>query len=328
MQHILRTKLDGVFIIGNGFDLDLGLPSSYRSFAESSYWPFQNPDSDLRAPDSFDSEPRSLHNTLHYTVLDSTWFDIEATLARYATFDGLYDSKFRISAGERKQAIKDERTYNLLTQGLTDYLLSLNNHHLNKETVAARVLSTLIDNNYFTRIFSFNYTCLNNIAKSLGIANYLDYQHMHGNLNDGIILGLESNIEFCPLYRFMCKEYNMNYQTRFLNFCMQEAKEIVIFGHSLSEIDYHYFETLFFNQSKMNLNYPESKRITIFTRDKNSKLDICDQLRKMNKNRLDVLFSNNILEIIRTDGSDSKRVEKFIEHVNIMGEKYKAYYSC
>lgn len=31
--------MGNVFIIGNGFDLDLGLPTKYSDFAKSEYWP-------------------------------------------------------------------------------------------------------------------------------------------------------------------------------------------------------------------------------------------------------------------------------------------------
>lgn len=323
MKGILGTKSDCVFVLGNGFDIDLGLPTSYRSFAESSYWPFSEPDSYCEKPDSFNSEPRSLHNMLYEASLDSSWFDIERLLSQYATYDGTFKPNNLLSSREYKQAVKDELTYNLLVSSLTAYLKSLENHPLNKESVAALVLKSILKNEYFKIIFSFNYTDLRMIAQRLGIENKFWFSHMHGSLNDGIIVGFESQVDFAPVYRFMCKEYNMNYQTRYLNFYMQEAKEIVIFGHSLGEIDYHYFEMFFSNQSKESLTYPESKRITIFTKNKESKMDICDQLRKMNSKRLDFLFGNNILQIIRTDGSDSTLIEKFMEHINYKGAEYK-----
>lgn len=31
-----------LFIVGNGFDIDLGLKTSYKSFVESRYWPCQH----------------------------------------------------------------------------------------------------------------------------------------------------------------------------------------------------------------------------------------------------------------------------------------------
>lgn len=30
-----------IFVIGNGFDMDLGWQTSYKSFAESDFWPFK-----------------------------------------------------------------------------------------------------------------------------------------------------------------------------------------------------------------------------------------------------------------------------------------------
>ncbi len=116
----------------------------------------------------------------------------------------------------------------------------------------------------------------------------------------------------------------MNYRTRFLNYCVQEAKEIVIFGHSLSQIDYHYFQQLFSQQSREDMKYADKKTITIFTKDEETKRDICDQLRNMNNKRLDLLYGMNIFHILRTDGSDEEEILAFLKNVERNSKEYKS----
>lgn len=144
---------------------------------------------------------------------------------------------------------------------------------------------------------------------------------MHGNLKDGIILGIESNMDFCPLYRYMCKEYNPVYESRFLSNELHEAKNIVIFGHSLSAIDYHYFQRFFKEQSREDITNSEKKKITIFTYNEDSAWDIRDQLRIMNNKRLDLLYGQNEFQIIRTDGTDKEKVSRFINDIASLAYK-------
>ncbi|MBD5271821.1 MAG: hypothetical protein HDS42_00880 [Bacteroides sp.] len=321
-DKIFTRNGEAVFIIGNGFDIDLGLPSSYSEFAESEYWPFKNI-VNITNSTPFNLNHRSLHNTLHNAALESNWFDIEYLLTKYATLDGTYTSKHVISSKILEDAKSDKSTFNMLCQSLSDYLKHIQTTQLNDSSVAAQVLRVIIDSRYFNYIFSFNYTDLKLLAKNIGIERDFWYTHMHGDLENGIILGIESQVEFMPPYRYLCKEYNMNYRTRFLNYALQEANEIVIFGHSLSPIDYHYFQQLFAQQSREDMQYSDRKKITIFTRNEETKRDICDQLRKMNNKRLDLLYGMNIFHILRTDGSDEKEIAEFFKSVEIRSKNFK-----
>lgn len=313
-QNILSNGKDTVLVLGNGFDLDLGLSTSYGDFVNSEFWPFKNPDTYINPEVPHDCDKRSLHQRLYEVSKDSKWVDLEIVLSKYATLDGKYGTKDSLYWERPFEAERDERTYKLLCEKLTEYLKDIEQQKLNVESNAAKVLRKLISYAYLYGIFSFNYTNLDTILEKLGVHKKVFYRHMHGDLKSGIILGIENQINFCPLYRFLCKEYNMNYRTRFLNYALQEAKEVIIFGHSLGPVDYHYFQSLFSNQSKIDLKFPDRKIITIFTHDTNSKMDICDQLSIMNNKRLDLLFGNNILNIFRTDGSDDDEIKDFLEH--------------
>ena len=325
-NKILTHSREAVFIIGNGFDIDVGLPTSYAKFAQSDYWPFHKPvDNPKATPSGY--RHRSLHNTLQKAALNSNWFDIEQILTNYATFNGAYDPKYGVSDNDLENAKIDKETFDLLCDSLSKYLKSIQTKELNKSSVAARVLHAIIESRYFTKIFSINYTDLKLIANHLDIESDFWYTHMHGDLNSGIVLGIESQVEFMPPYRFLCKEYNMNYQTRYLNYCLQEAKEIVIFGHALGMIDYHYFQQLFSEQSRNDMKYQDAKTITIFTKDEETKRDICDQLRNMNNKRLDLLYGRNLFRILRTDGSDEAGIREFIDNINSKGDNYKLFHN-
>ena len=62
-----------VLIIGNGFDLDLGMHTSYRDFAKSKLWPFDSPIYD-----------KGLGYYLNQKKHTENWFDLERELANYA----------------------------------------------------------------------------------------------------------------------------------------------------------------------------------------------------------------------------------------------------
>ena len=67
---------NSILIIGNGFDLDLGIKTKYIDFANSEYWPFK---------ERFSFE----ENTLPYFLNShknnvETWFDLEELLAKFA----------------------------------------------------------------------------------------------------------------------------------------------------------------------------------------------------------------------------------------------------
>lgn len=305
---------DRILILGNGFDLDLGLKTSYKDFCNSRYWPFNK--LQYNYGNGGYTFPMSLSDALLLEKNNKTWFDIEATLGKYACHKRRDDSGY-VHPETLERADIDKTQYESLVSNLKAYLQDIQKKaQINKDSIAAQVFRALIQNGYFNKIFTFNYTNLNYLAQQIGIRQDFWYTHMHGNLEEGIILGIESRMDFDPLYRFMCKEYNPYYQTRLLIRSLNEAQEVVFFGHSLSGIDYHYFHSFFKKQSEEILTKEQSKEITIFTYNIESQFDICDQLRNMNDRRLDSLFGNNILRIFRTsDCQDTPQYSEFLDHL-------------
>lgn len=305
---------DRILILGNGFDLDLGLKTSYKDFYDSRYWPFKKLQHDYDKGQY--TRPVSLCDALLLEKRNNSWFDIEATLGKYACHKRSDDGGY-VHPDTIAQVETDKTQYESLVTNLKSYLQEVQkNANIDTDSIAAQVFKAIIANGYFNKIFTFNYTNLKSLALRMGIQQDFWYTHMHGTLNKGIILGIESRVDFDPLYRFMCKEYNPNYETRLLIRLLNEAQEVVFFGHSLSAIDYHYFQSFFKKQSEDILTKEHSKEITIFTYDTESQFDICDQLRNMNDRRLDSLFGNNILRIFRTsDCQDTEQYIAFLDHL-------------
>ena len=93
---------------------------------------------------------------------------------------------------------------------------------------------------------------------------------------------------------------------------MLEADEVVFFGHSLGHNDYHYFQMFFQEQCRDGMKRKDSKRITIFTYDYSSRIEILEQLRQMNHKKTDLLFNLNQMEVICAKDGGGSRLERFI----------------
>lgn len=134
-----------VLIIGNGFDLDLGWKTRYSDFARSEYWPFREVPNTYYL-DAFLNQQKELNN----------WFDIEDSLFQYA------DTRQRGIAFHAQKNVVDtnKATFQSLTESLTKYLSNEQTKPIEKESYAAKVLKSVIDNGCFSSIHTFNYTNL------------------------------------------------------------------------------------------------------------------------------------------------------------------------
>ena len=280
-----------VFIIGNGFDLDLGMNTRYSDFAKSEEWPFK-------------TSIFGLGNYLRRKAYIEKWFDLEHELLIYA-----------INASS-SQLDADKLSFNGLSEKLTQYLKIEEQKELDDSSVASQVLHAIIKNGYFESIYSFNYTNLHQIAYKLGIQHDFNYEHVHGSVKDNsIILGIEEETDVRPGYEYMYKTFSPHYESHSIQFDLQEADEVVFFGHSLGHNDYHYFKAFFQSQCVEGMKRDEGKRITFFTYDNNSRIEILKQLRSMNNKKTDLLFNLNQMEFICTNDGGGKKVSTFLKRM-------------
>lgn len=111
------------------------------------------------------------------------WLDLELYLMRYAAHDMRLHSSSSLSG--------DSVAFQMLCNGLVEYLSIEQSKQIAVDSVAVKVLKAVVENEYFSSIYSYNYTDLNTFAKQLRILKPFQYKSVHGSLNNhSIILGV------------------------------------------------------------------------------------------------------------------------------------------
>ena len=161
-----------LLIIGNGFDLDLGLNTRYSDFASSKYWPFHG-------------KICGLGGYLNRHKKSDKWFDLETSMARYCSkpFSRLLPNSLR-----DKMEQYDKRDDQTLVNSLNDYLASEfervdKGHLFRNKSIAASLLKAICTTLVPGTIYTFNYTDLKAIASTLGpdVEVGCNPHYVHGN---------------------------------------------------------------------------------------------------------------------------------------------------
>ena len=219
-------------ILGNGFDLNLGLKTSYADFLNSA---------------EFEG---ITNNSLKDHLIEANdiqgWVDVEAELKEYA--EGYYqDEEMKIVDG-----LLDE--YLELKNNLSTYLGKCSdNLNYQDDNFSVKFLQYIFSgNNAFHKptIFNFNYT--DSVEKYIRPPQYKQLIYMHGTLkNDDINFGIGDRTENLERgHTFLKKSHAMNYSSSFNNFFGRDQRsgdivQVYIFGHSLGESDNDYFKNFF-----------------------------------------------------------------------------------
>lgn len=316
--------MGNVFIIGNGFDLDLGMPTKYLDFAASEYWPtskksiWKHDDSSHSNSGVFSlnviADSPKLEEAIEKAKNRETWFDLEGELLEYSKVFDTNDTNYIRFSRESPNEVKNNVDYfNRLRDSLNDYILEVQeNQDIKKDCIASDVLKAVVGNGYFESIYSFNYTDLNAIARRIGITQEIKYTHLHGNVMDNsIILGVDET-ELRKGYEIFHKSSSRSYRSHDLYNSLIAARELVIFGLSFGSIDYSYFDR-FFKQLSEGESIRDDKKqyITVFTKDDNSRLGIITNLRNMGIN-IQRLYAQSHFQIICTsDDVEKKELSDF-----------------
>lgn len=331
-----------VLILGNGFDLDLGLKTSYKDFWESEFCPKKYP-----AP-----LIHHLNSKWEDNIDDVRWYDLENELLAY--YKGLHDSDNGedIITEEEKNLLKDFTSYgfkcgwyndrlelveslinkgvlsyrggmiptvgehlkedalktpiwrdrkalSLIKEGLCKYLKSIDTPSTDSNTVASHLMLAIkktADAGNFVSIFTFNYTPVRFQGYTL---DGIPVHYLHGSCEDGkIIIGTKDDLTISESYDFLQKAMDPAFHPASLVTDLQDADEVIIFGHSLGENDRQYFAPFF--KQRVDINNPSKKDITVFTRDEASEQNIKRSLQKMTYGNLSTLYSINSPKIIKT----------------------------
>ncbi len=293
---------NNVFIVGNGFDLALRLPTSYYDFAHAeNFWPKTETDVDVRKQWEY-KRYKSLESYLEEKKDLENWFDLEQELYNYARKkDKNGGPTINVTNEHPSDVIKNMEYFKLLQARLFEYIRSVQNNFGDFHyDVAREVLKAIINNGFFNSIYSFNYTELPPIP---GHDN-IECIHLHGSIKEhSIILGVNER----PLrdgYEEIMKISSDIYQSHGLRNALANANEVVIFGVSFGEIDFDYFDSFFKRIINSDtINEDDKQHITIFTKNNKSRLGILKQLERMGIS-IQRLHEQSKFEFICTEGSD------------------------
>ena len=227
-----------VLILGNGFDLDLGLKSSYNSFAKSKEFNRLLEDGLHTFFFKGGHENESLLYHFQRVNANSNWFDLEEEIYRFI---------------EHHQEVNDcrleliEREFENIKAALSNYLNRMVKEVRIRETSFAKVLFTyLISLNKSVSIYSFNYTdcfCLCGCTQN----EHTHLWNIHGKLDENIVLGYDNykNLNFQRKYEFLDKSLMLEASGFNLYSTLRNAKEVIFFGHSINDMDFSYFDDYF-----------------------------------------------------------------------------------
>ncbi len=295
------SDFGNLMILGNGFDLNLGYPTSYEHF-------FKNVNDMEHGGFPFVRGGRDYHGLGRYVLNASIhgWYDLEDLLAQYGS-RGVYNND------ENPQ--KDQLDYIKLVNSLALYLKSLDLSHPDTESVAARVFIGLSNCFIPFTVYSFNYTDINTVSTALGLS-LGSVAFVHGSLeSDDIILGVGDYGKLTKAYDYMYKTSNPKYKSTNLFHELDACNNLLIFGLSLSQVDYPYFEGFFKKVASGAFGTERKKFIRIFTFDEASRMEILRNLRKMNQGMIS-LYNNADFDIIRTkDNMDEHKVAALIDKI-------------
>lgn len=345
-----------VLILGNGFDLDLGLKTSYKDFWESEFCPKDYPapliehlnerwDDDLEAVRWYDLE-NELMNYYQKVIHADSKIDVispeEVQFVRevnpaYLSFG--IDDKYINAANTlfqkgylvenpkigpaylipyrtdilQSRDWRDRKALQLIKDGLCKYLSSVQLPCNASSTIAFQVLAFLdeeVRRSNIVNIYSFNYTRVQLNGKKPDFARV---HYMHGKCDAGkVIIGTRDDEVFNENYDFLQKSFDPSFNPPALVADLQDADEVVVFGHSLGENDRQYFKAFFLQQTDFANTH--RKDITIFTRDSASELQIKRSLERLTGWNLSTLFGLNNLHIIKTGEvkEDQKKLYDFL----------------
>ena len=236
-----------LYIIGNGFDINLGLETGYQEFYNH-YKDVQNDDPDIIAM------KESIENGRY-----STWSDLEEGLGKYTKMiqdPGIFTkclNDIKECLSEYVNSQYETRRYDKnLSKIVGDF--SHPEHYFDEQVANAfktfcRIHHPAINLAFDFSIVTLNYT--NTIEDLLSNSRGIDYPilHIHGQLDDGIVMGVSdleqvSNVAFRGnrdiREEFVKPDYNdacLNARNSSFEDLLNSADVIALFGTSLGPTD-------------------------------------------------------------------------------------------
>lgn len=255
-----ENEYDAVLITGNGFDLNLGLKTSYQDFVTS---------------DAF-NKLLTTNNQL-YLYLKSqhelnNWIDIENELKEYSN---------QICKDSNRKTFRQE--YQTLCNSLCEYLNNLEMPDVDETSKAYELITEKFKN---LLIFNFNYT---SSLDYIAYQNNLNHKilRVHGNAKKNkIVFGVEDNARINANDVFLKKSTCLWNEMLNINSVLSDTKNIIFLGYSLGETDHHYFKDFFQSASINNFMDKTRKNILVSYYKEDGMYDVLKQIDSMTNNRI------------------------------------------
>ncbi len=303
-MNLRKTTI--ALVTGNGFDRDLGIPSSFSQFADSDEWKNLITDFHVNQYNRIWRGPSLLWHLNN--SIKPNWFDVEEEIHEFIRSH---------SSISKKQANKIQMEFEGLTQAFYDYLLRVTkDFKADDNKLSYQLLCQLPKCPVYITEYSFNYT-----QPELFIDEQPHFQslfhfircNIHGSLRDNnIIIGcdVQQNEKVNRPLSFMYK-FNKLKKTNYISMSLAEAREIIFFGHSINEMDFCYFREFF---KKSSSSYEPLKDVTIITWDENSEREIKNNIRNQGVSVTDLynnLFSFTFIHSSKIYNGDKEEKEKW-----------------
>lgn len=307
--------MNNILIVGNGFDLDLGLNTSFHEFYNSKHWICEHEDKTFFSKMKQTSKYKSLYNEMDtsslFNMLDANpvdeWNELETIIEDFAQkCEASNDANVATNLYQLKTLC--EKTKDFVEE-------ALNTGKLNEKSAAARLLNAIYDTND-SLIYNFNFTNIEDIARSLNIKGNAKVHNVHGSVNDNnVIIGASNTASLSEEYDVFKKMFAKGYRSSNISHELMRANNIIFFGHSLTKNDSVYFKDYFdhlLNREELPLDL---KQITIVTFDETSRHNMIRRLEELTNNRTYRFFQENIVRIFTTKDLDEKAYMEFLDDI-------------
>lgn len=226
-----------VVIIGNGFDIDQGLKTSYKDFLENGV---QKP--------VFDTNSILNHIQTLREQLQPNWSDLELALAKLLMTEVSNLDAQPWHDNLIKAYIQVKRLLHTYIEGEQRFFNQQKKFDPN--TASYEFLQKLHSSEFRKiEIFDFNYTnTVANILSSLPINKNIEHFKVHGAIDQNeVIFGVENygSVKVPSKFIYAKKSNSSSFYTGRISEKMLSTNEIHIFGHSLGETDEVHFADYF-----------------------------------------------------------------------------------
>lgn len=258
-----------VFVIGNGFDLACGLPTSYSDFLNSDQF------------STLENENNKIAIHLREKHELQRWVDIEHEF-------------IPLSASNVSRAEDFHLEYKALCAALIGYLKSIDYGSIDSEIEILKKLRSLLQDGTVC-VLNFNYT--KTIQELFGVdTTNLTHIHVHGSLTrNEIVFGVHDRARINSKHVFLRKAYSDELFSEYTvgKLMCKASDSVSVFGHSLGETDTNQFYG-FFGPGE-NLNGTE---LNLYCHTEQSRLDLFEQLERLSSNRLQELRMQHTMNVI------------------------------